>query len=46
MGSHALTAKYLSVPEALRARLIGEDYDLPEFGTADPASLKRYRVAL
>lgn len=46
MGSHALTAKYDPVPEALRARLVGEDYDLPDFGATDPESLKGYRVAL
>ncbi len=26
MGSHTLTAKYLPVPEVLRARLVGIDY--------------------
>lgn len=46
MKSHSLTSKYLLVPEALRARLVGEDYDLPVFGAADPASLKGYCVAL
>jgi protease I len=46
MGSHALTSKYLPVPEVLRARLVGEDYALPIFVTADPKSLKGYRVAL
>lgn len=46
MGSHALAAKYLPIPEALRARLVGTDYTLPDFGIADPESLKGYRVAL
>jgi protease I len=46
MGSHALATKYLSIPEALRARLVGTDYTVPDFGVADPESLKGYRVAL
>lgn len=46
MGSHALTTKYLPVPEALRARLVGEDYALPDFAAADSGSLKGYHVAL
>lgn len=46
MNSHALTAKYLAVPESLKPRLVGEDYPLPDFGIADPKSLKGYRVAL
>jgi protease I len=46
MGSHTLTSKYLPVPDLLRASLVGEDYPLPDFVTADPKSLKGYRVAL
>lgn len=46
MGSHSLTAKYIPIPETLRARLVGEDYHLPQFETADSAILKGYRVAL
>jgi protease I len=46
MGSHSLTVKYEIVPEALRARLVGEDYDLPKFGAAERTSLGGYRVAL
>jgi protease I len=46
MGSHALTAKYEEVPEALRVKLVGEDYVLPDFGLPDPTSLRGYRAAL
>ncbi len=47
MGTtHALTAKYSPVPEALKGKLVGDDYPLPEFGAADPKSLTGYRVAL
>lgn len=46
MGSHALTAKYGTLPDDFRARLVGNDYGLPDFGTADPTALKGYRVAL
>jgi protease I len=46
MGSHTLTTEYDPVPEALRARLVGEDYILPDFGAANTESLKGYRVAL
>jgi protease I len=46
MGSHSLTSGYKSIPEALRARLVGEDYDLPEFGAAERNQLGGYRVAL
>jgi protease I len=46
MGSHTLTAKYLPLPETLRASLIGQDYPLPEFEPPDSESLKGYRVAL
>lgn len=46
MSSHALTSKYDSIPEALRAKLIGGDYKIPDFELAEPESLKGYRVAL
>lgn len=46
MNSHALTAKYPAIPESLKTRLVGEDYPLPDFGKADPRSLRGYRVAL
>src|SRR5262245_272592 len=46
MGSHSLTANYKPLPEALRARLVGEDYKIPDFAASDPAMLKGYRVAL
>jgi protease I len=46
MGSHSLTIKYEPIPESLRAKLVGENYMLPDFSAADPASLKGYRVAL
>ncbi|HKB35462.1 MAG TPA: hypothetical protein VKD72_03350, partial [Gemmataceae bacterium] len=46
MGSHALTGKYHPIPEGLRVRLVGDDYTLPDFGAAEPDSLKGYRVAL
>jgi len=37
---------YEPLPEALRNRLVGEEDELPDFGPADPESLKNYRVAL
>ena len=46
MASHALTAKYDPLPKALKDKLVGEDYVLPDFGAAAPVSLKAYRVAL
>ena len=46
MVSHSLTAKYKPLPEALGARLVGDDYKMPSFGAADAKSLKDYRVAL
>lgn len=46
MGSHLLTSYYSPIPDALRARLVGTDYPLPDFGVAVPNSLAGYRVAL
>jgi protease I len=46
MGTHSLTSKYRSLPEALRASLVGTDYDMPSFGKADTDALRGYRVAL
>ena len=44
--SHSLAAKYPPLPDELRSTLVGKPYPLPDFGPADPESLKGYRVAL
>jgi protease I len=44
--SHKLTTKYRPVPDELRARLVGDAYEVPEFAALAPDSLKNYRVAL
>lgn len=46
MGSHALSAKYLPIPEALRVKLVGEDYELSNFEIVVSRKFKDYRVAL
>lgn len=42
--SHSLADKYDRVSEALRATLVGQEVDVPEFATS--YSLERYRVAV
>src|SRR6266536_1172443 len=44
MDSNLLTAEYTSVPDALRARLVGESVDVPEFENGN--ALTGYHVAL
>ncbi len=46
MGSRSLTVNYRPVSAALRARLVGTAYQLPDFGAPNPESLKGYRAAL
>ena len=46
MGTHSLSAKYNPVTGALKARLTGTDYQLPDFGASDAEMLIGRRVAL
>ena len=44
--SHSLAINYQPLPDLLRSSLVGKPYPLPDFGLADPESLRGYRVAL
>jgi protease I len=43
-GSHSLAARFMRVPSTIDTR--GNDYKLPQFGTADPTSLAGKRVLI
>lgn len=45
-GSHLLATNYQPLPDVLRSTFVEKPYKLPDFGPADPESLKGYRVAL
>ena len=46
MGTHSLSVKYNPVTGALKARLTGTDYQLPDFGEPDAEMLIGRRAAL
>jgi protease I len=46
LNSHDLAAKYTPISPELRSSLNGKAYDVPDFGTPDPANLIDLRVAI